>query len=59
MSKAGRPPLEPRIAALESKIAELQARIEALFTTKTPLEQYMSVRPDYKPNFDKWRPNGG
>jgi hypothetical protein len=54
-SVKGRPPLEPRIKTLEDRVAALEAKLKQ----KTPLEEYMSVHPGYKPNFDKWRPNGG
>lgn len=61
MSKPkGRPPLEPRIVALEQRVTELEEAnrvgLEAFFH-KMNGEQ-VKADPDYKPLFERWPGNG-
>ena len=46
----GRPPLEPRIAALENRLAELERQVSHL----TMAPAINTDVPSYKPNFDHW-----
>ena len=52
----GRPPLEPRIAALEARMAEMEKQIERMRSAREvvapmPLEHY-------EPLFNRWPRNG-
>ena len=60
MKKPGRPPLEPRIAALEALTGELLTRLEALELrfkdyriAQSATAQRLEVM-DYKPQFERW-----
>lgn len=46
----GRPPLEPRIAALEKQLADALQRIIALETHRS----IPTLTDAYRPNFDHW-----
>lgn len=59
--KPGRPPLEPRIAALEAKIAELGKATLELNERLTALEgsgDKITKPETYEPRFTQWPPNG-
>jgi hypothetical protein len=48
----GRPPLEPRLAALERRVAEIE-RIESQRQAK-PNEAVLGVPEVYEPLFNRW-----
>lgn len=52
----GRPPLEPRIAALEVEVAALKALFAPMPTGTQPDQFVMKDR--YKPLFERWPGNG-
>ena len=51
MGKAGRPPLEPRLAKLEQQVADLQALIARIDVPRETIPQRLE---SYKPAFDRW-----
>jgi hypothetical protein len=55
MKTKGRPPLEPRIAALEAEVKALQDRLaqfDQRVASAAPI--VLGVPEGYKPSFDRW-----
>lgn len=53
----GRPPLEPRISALEARMAEIEAKLGQPMPHGTPPDQFV-MKDRYEPLFVKWPGNG-
>lgn len=62
MAKTGRPPLEPRIAALEARMAEIEKALATpvaqLTSSPSPFIEGPNIHQVYKPLFDRWPGNG-
>ena len=65
MAKTGRPPLEPRIAALEARMAEMEKEVRLLRHAPSQTVRDASAAPlskefieRYTPLFDRWPGNG-
>lgn len=55
VGKPGRPPLEPRIEALEVQVAKLEAALKSIKLFDKSTDDYLlSKQSPYAPQFDKW-----